>query len=164
MGKIDRTNYTRPNWIHCRFLRPEIDDKDIFRVTSIGSLYLVNVDLTLHAEPHEYCIEQIEDDTGEVSLGVVVCNMDGMATHEHMECMKKFNLYPTFLVVSCVGLVVTIVVYLFLPDLRTVPGKNLLALSSSLLLAFVLLLMELLYVDVENVSRGVCLFLGLNLL
>ena len=48
----------------------------------------------------------------------------------------KFRLYPAVMSVSCISLALTIGVYSALPELRNLPGKNVVCLSASLLLAF----------------------------
>ncbi len=52
----------------------------------------------------------------------------------------KFRLYPAVMSVSCVSLLITIAVYALLPELRNLPGKNLICMSSSLLMAFACLI------------------------
>ena len=48
----------------------------------------------------------------------------------------KFRLYPAVMSLSCICLALTIAVYSALPELRNLPGKNVVCLSASLLLAF----------------------------
>ena len=48
----------------------------------------------------------------------------------------KFRLYPAVMSLSCICLALTIGVYSALPELRNLPGKNVVCLSASLLLAF----------------------------
>ena len=92
------------------------------------------------SHPRQFCIEEFVN--GEVRLGALVCNVEGMnvpevGVGERGHCDElKFRLYPAVMSVSCLSLVVTIAVYSMLPELRNLPGKNLICLSGSLLMAF----------------------------
>ena len=74
--------------------------------------------------------------------------------------MDKFSFYPALLCLSCVGLAATILVYLLLPELRNLPGKNSLSVAGSLLGAFLLLVLEQVYVSVDSVTWWICIGLG----
>ena len=84
-----------------------------------------------------------------------------METHSHMECKDKFDFYPYFLGLSCLGLIITLLVYFALPQLRNLPGKIVMNLTLSLLIAFVVLLMEQLIIQPQNIQRALCMALGI---
>ena len=87
-------------------------------------------------------------------LGVIVCRVEGLedmaegilAFEEEGEegsCAGKFEIYPAFVAVSAVSLFLTSAVYLWIGDLRsTLPGKTLVSLCFSLLVANVILMVE----------------------
>ena len=51
-------------------------------------------------------------------------------------CSRRDIIFPTALVISSIGLIITIVVYVGLPELRNTPGKILLSMSAALLVAY----------------------------
>ena len=68
--------------------------------------------------------------------------------------------YPLTMSVSCLGLIGTLSVYAMLPELRNLPGRVLINLSISLLLAYVILITEQLGVGPDLVPGHVCKIMG----
>ena len=110
-------------------------------------------------DPQEYCIERYVDLDNTSSFVAVVCDS---SSQMDMTCAFKYTLYPVFMALSCLGLVVTILVYSCLQQLRNTPGKIVLSLCSALLMAFVVLIGEqLLAADVDSIGWNLCLLMGI---
>jgi hypothetical protein len=126
-----------------RLLNPTLRSQDRYQLLLDGRLYLPGLDMILTGmNPRQFCIEEFVNG-GDFRLGALVCNVDGLDNvpevggGERGPCDElKFRLYPAVMSVSCLSLVVTIAVYSLLPELRNLPGKNLICLSGSLLMAF----------------------------
>jgi hypothetical protein len=79
---------------------------------------------------------------------------------EDETCSERSIIYPVAMITSCFGLLVTIVVYVALPDLRNVPGKILLCLSLSLLTAYSLLATVQILTNKQNFPKCLCFAVG----
>ena len=136
--------------------------EDEYKVLADGRIYLPSLKMHLSAfSPHEYCLEQFNTDSATWHFGIVACNKKGMTSRENMDCLHKLHFYPILMGVSCLGLLGTISIYLILPELRNLPGKNLLSMSTALLFGYGFLIFEQAFVATpESLGRFACIALG----
>jgi hypothetical protein len=129
-----------------------------------GRLFLPSNDVMYSAwHPHEYCIEQFVFENSSWYFGALVCNPDDAEESRDagMSCQEKLSFYPIFMSISCLALVATIAIYFSMPELMNLPGRNLVSLCLSLLLAYILLILEQeSMVTVDKVSKTICILLG----
>ena len=75
-------------------------------------------------------------------------------------CTERRFIFPAAMFISCFGLIVTIAVYCCFPDLRNTPGKILLSLSGSLLIAYSILAAIQVVGGNQKIPASVCFASG----
>lgn len=118
-------------------LEPRYDSSDEFHVLRNGSLrapYLFPYLL----EPNEYCLEVFEDpDTEEGEVLPLVCFPQ--SPNNHPPSRLAYIMYPIGLLISVPFLIVTMMVYCLIPELRDLHGKSLVCYVLCLTVAFIFL-------------------------
>ncbi|KAG7308450.1 hypothetical protein JYU34_005657 [Plutella xylostella] len=107
--------------------------------------------------PDKYCVDTfvLEEEDGVISsrLDALVCfSTDAEDPHNYL-------LSAACMLISCVFILATLAVYAWLPELRNLYGKVLMAYLSCLLLAFLLLGSMQVLVYVDNINTNMCLVL-----
>lgn len=138
-------------------LMPHLNPDDEFFLLKNGYLH---VPLYRKAyAPRRYCVDKANVSPVEVEEVAILCfDDDDRPTEEPSracEVAKKY-VYPVLLMVSCVFLVITLFVYVWIPELRgKLHGRCLLSMVSSLLATYVL--MTVVQLAVEGMSDPACL-------
>ncbi|KAG7153843.1 G-protein coupled receptor Mth-like 1-like 4 [Homarus americanus] len=105
--------------------------------------------------PDRYCVEKFLGVDGSASTYGLICFEDNV--EELMTCrtIARKYVYPSFTLVSCVFLLVTLVSYASVPELRKkLHSKCLMSLVSALFLAYIL--MPIVYLADGNMHPSVC--------
>jgi hypothetical protein len=136
---------------------------DQYRLLQNGSLFLPMLNIHLgHKNDHrDYCLEQCIP-SGMVV--VIVCSQEGMSGHDVPDCRRREIIYSVAMCVSVACLASTLLVYMALPELRNAPGKKLVCLASSLLVAYVLLVAIRLFGGSQAWPKWVCISAAVALL
>ncbi|XP_048478441.1 G-protein coupled receptor Mth [Plutella xylostella] len=138
------------------------------RVSKLTDNFHIRKDGKLHIEspedvppwtlrtPDKYCVDTfvLEEEDGVSSrLDALVCfSTDAEDPHNYL-------LSAACMLISCVFILATLAVYAWLPELRNLYGKVLMAYLSCLLLAFLLLGSMQVLVYVDNINTNMCLVL-----
>lgn len=143
---------------------PIISNASTSTILKNGTLLLNNL---YRYEPHlrEYCLEKIFSDDGAFLSKSKIKN----GTIQPFTCSKwkgnksKNAIAKTLIncatIFSCIFLLLTLVVYIILPDLHNTHGKTVICHTFVMLLAFVLRLMLTMPSETSYVP-GLCLFIG----
>ncbi|XP_068242978.1 probable G-protein coupled receptor Mth-like 3 isoform X1 [Palaemon carinicauda] len=138
------------------FLLPHMNPEDEFYLLEDGNLYVPLYKKTY--TPRSYCIDKAGMNPVETEEVALLCFDDEGPTEEPSRAcdIAKEYVYPILLMVSCVFLIITLFVYVCIPELRgKLHGRCLLSLVSSLLATYIL--MTVIQLAVEGVSDPACL-------
>ncbi|KAK8725056.1 hypothetical protein OTU49_011043 [Cherax quadricarinatus] len=111
-------------------------EEDKFYLLTDGSLHVPIFSKVF--PPDQYCLDKFLTDTGQVHTLPLVCFQEDDASASSACKAVQLYVYPVLLVVSCVFLAITLLIYVSVPELHAkVHGKCLVSHVSALLLAYV---------------------------
>ncbi|KAB7502979.1 G-protein coupled receptor Mth2, partial [Armadillidium nasatum] len=143
--------------LSCEFFRisPNNDPPDSFLLLSNGSLYVENWAMSLPSV--EYCLDNFIHEGG-VTQEAMVCFQEKAEEKSICDHVGQ-KLYPSLLLISCVFLLVTLIVYAIIPDLHSkIQGKCLITSIISLLPSYIFLATVQLWS--QALSSGWCVAFG----
>ncbi|XP_071526015.1 uncharacterized protein [Panulirus ornatus] len=136
-------------------LEPDVHEDDKFFLSIDGFLYVASF-----SEPYpsdSYCLDHFRSE-GFVQTQALVCFPEELQDPQCIVVARNY-LYPSLLLVSCVFLCLTLVLYASLPELhQKLHGKCLLSLVSMLLLAYLTLAITRL--ATAKIPPGLCRFMA----
>ncbi|KAB7506200.1 putative G-protein coupled receptor Mth-like 1 [Armadillidium nasatum] len=113
---------------------PTLNPSDNFFLLENGSLYITLSKVSM--PPSLYCVDSFLDSEESLSIKAISCFLD--KKEETNKCKEIHRvLYPVLIVISCIFLSITLIVYAVIPELHAkLHGKSLLSHVFSLLIAF----------------------------
>ncbi|XP_050685019.1 G-protein coupled receptor Mth2-like isoform X3 [Leptidea sinapis] len=136
-----------------------IEDDGEWFIQEDGKLYIelpTSIPPWVVRGPDKYCIDTfvVEDDKGNVktSLDALVCFADEPDNDRYM-------LSSTCMLISCVFIIATVAVYCWLPELRNLHGRVLIAYLLCLLVGFVFMSSMQILLNMDNITQNGCLVL-----
>lgn len=134
--------------LHCKKYMEK--DRHKFTLDEDGLLHLeVKNETTIyHADDKMYCMEHVDmkDKHGDYFFFCLT-----------KEDNTKFLIKGSLMIVSCVFLLVTIAGYIILPELQNLYGRTLICYCSSLMTAFIFLIIAIFYSDLSGTP---CVVIG----
>ncbi|XP_050685018.1 G-protein coupled receptor Mth2-like isoform X2 [Leptidea sinapis] len=154
---------------HFNFGRAKCENDEVsIRIGELTAVHNLRLDGKLYIElptsippwvvrgPDKYCIDTfvVEDDKGNVktSLDALVCFADEPDNDRYM-------LSSTCMLISCVFIIATVAVYCWLPELRNLHGRVLIAYLLCLLVGFVFMSSMQILLNMDNITQNGCLVL-----
>ncbi len=152
--------------------------EDEYKLLASGYLYLPRLGLYLSngvsSPSRDYCLEEIVERD---HVSVVVCTFPGMSGHDDnvhsmdnnstttnqdmFSCDVREVLLTGAMIASILGLAITLLVYIRLPELRNLPGKNLVSMCLSLLVGYALLATIRLVGGSHAMPKYLCIMSGM---
>lgn len=118
---------------------------------------LVDLENDLKYGTDEYCLEIFIGDDHIAELQKIICVVDH---HETLEGKFVQSINRVGLISSCICLILALIVYAILPELRNTNGKILIGTMATMLFWFVVMCMQHFEINEANGFR--CLFLGMT--
>ena len=112
-------------------LTPHANDRDQFYILKNGSLHVPNFP-NMHIEPNNFCIENWVSEDFKVHEQAIVCFSEKEPAITFCVIFEDW-IYPSLFITSIIFLIITVVVYISVPELRAkVHGKCLISHAMSL--------------------------------